>query len=129
MTLRRALELDEKIDGLVLIDLSRKLVEYLLKTLNGKLPATKCQKMKDLMAATEEITPTLAFVTNGNGDDEVKSYLRRTEALDRMKFAPYASTNFIWVDLQKCMFSKEEAKSYEAGSIILLSWATGDKEI
>jgi len=55
--------------------------------------------MKDLMAATEEITPTLAFVTNGNGDDEVKSYLRRTEALDRMKFAPYASTNFIWVDL------------------------------
>ena len=42
MTLRRALELDEKIDGLVLIDLSRKLVEYLLKTLNGKLPATKC---------------------------------------------------------------------------------------
>ena len=99
MTLRRALELDEKIDGLVLIDLSRKLVEYLLKTLNGKLPATKCQKMKDLMAATEEITPTLAFVTNGNGDDEVKSYLRRTEALDRMKFAPYASTNFIWVDL------------------------------
>jgi len=27
------------------------------------------------------------------------------------------------------MFTKEEAKSYEAGSIILLSWATGDKEI
>jgi len=48
-----------------------------------------------IATSKKEITPTLAYLYHGNGDDDIKSFLRRAEALDRMKFSPYAKTDFI----------------------------------
>ena len=67
----------------------------MIKTLNGELKQVKCSELKEIATSEKPITPTLAYVYHGNGDDEIKAFLRRAEALDRFKFGPYALTNFI----------------------------------
>jgi hypothetical protein len=78
----------------------------LTKTLNGELTKTKCKELKAIATSKKPIIPTLSYVYHGNGDDELKHFLRRAEALDRFKFGPYALTKFIQVNLQDCNFSE-----------------------
>jgi len=94
-TLSEMISEDLKLDGIMKVDIANKLSTHLITKLNGNLKETKCSELKAIATSEKPITPTMAYVYHGNGDDDLKAFLRRTEALDRMKFAPYASTNFI----------------------------------